>query len=80
MSRWTDHHTSHINGPTDGDFVCLDSFNQPQVFLRFIHADVHVHTSLEKEMAAHSSMLAWEIPRTEEPSRLRSMRSQESQT
>ena len=25
---------------------------------------------LEKEMAAHSSILAWRIPRTEEPSRL----------
>ena len=26
--------------------------------------------SLEKEMAAHSSILAWEIPRTEEPGEL----------
>ena len=25
---------------------------------------------LEKEMAAHSSVLAWEIPRTEKPGRL----------
>jgi len=25
---------------------------------------------LEKEMATHSSILAWEIPRTEEPSGL----------
>ena len=31
---------------------------------------------LEKEMATHSSVLAWEIPRTEEPGRLQSMRSQ----
>ena len=31
---------------------------------------------LEKEMATHSSILAWEIPRTEEPSELQSMRSQ----
>ena len=31
---------------------------------------------LEREMAAHSSILAWEIPRTEEPGRLQSMRSQ----
>ena len=31
---------------------------------------------LEKEMATHSSILAWEIPRTEEPGRLRSMGSQ----
>ena len=31
---------------------------------------------LEKEMAPHSSTLAWKIPRTEEPSRLQSMESQ----
>ena len=29
--------------------------------------------SLEKEMAAHSSILAWRIPWTEEPGRLQSM-------
>ena len=29
--------------------------------------------SLEKEMATHSSMLAWKIPRTEEPGRIQSM-------
>ena len=28
---------------------------------------------LEKEMAAHSSTLAWRIPRTKEPGRLQSM-------
>ena len=31
---------------------------------------------LEKEMAAHSSILAWKIPRTAEPGRLLSMGSQ----
>ena len=31
---------------------------------------------LEKEMATHFSILAWEIPGTEEPSRLQSMGSQ----
>ena len=31
---------------------------------------------LEKEMATHSSILAWEIPRTEEPGGLQSMGSQ----
>ena len=35
---------------------------------------------LEKEMATHSSILAWRIPRTEEPGRLQSMGSQESDT
>ena len=31
---------------------------------------------LEKEMATHSSILAWRVPWTEEPSRLQSMGSQ----
>ena len=35
---------------------------------------------LEVEMATHSSILAWEIPWTEEPSGLQSMGSQESDT
>ena len=35
---------------------------------------------LEKEMATHSSILAWRIPWTEEPGRLQSMGSQESDT
>ena len=35
---------------------------------------------LEKEMATHSSILAWEMPRTEEPGRLQSMGSSKSQT
>ena len=32
--------------------------------------------SLEKEMTAHSSTLAWKIPQTEEPGGLQSVRSQ----
>ena len=32
--------------------------------------------ALEKEMATHSSILAWEVPWTEEPGRLQSMGSQ----
>ena len=35
---------------------------------------------LEEEMATHSSILAWEIPRTEELGRLQSVGSQKSQT
>ena len=34
----------------------------------------HLH-ALEKEMATHSSVLAWKIPWTEEPGGLQSMRS-----
>ena len=33
---------------------------------------------LEKEMATHSSILAWEIPWTEEPGRLQSVGPQKS--
>ena len=36
--------------------------------------------SPEKEMASHSSMLAWEIPLTEEPSRLQIMGSEKNLT
>ena len=35
---------------------------------------------LEKEMATHSSSLAWEISRTEEPGGLQSVGSQKKQT
>ena len=35
---------------------------------------------LEREMATHSSILAWEIPWTEEAGGLQSMGSQKSQT
>ena len=35
---------------------------------------------LEKEMAIHSSILAWEIPWTEDPGGPQSMGSQKSQT
>ena len=36
--------------------------------------------SLEKEMATHSSILAWKIPWTEEPDGLQSMGLQKIQT
>ena len=36
--------------------------------------------SLEKKMATHSSILAWEISWTKEPGRLQSLGSQKSQT
>ena len=36
--------------------------------------------SLEKEMATHSSVLAWETPWTEEPGGLQSMALQRGQT
>ena len=36
--------------------------------------------SLEEEMAAHSSILAWKVPQTEDPGELQSMGLQKSQT
>ena len=39
----------------------------------------HFH-ALEKEMATHSSVLAWNIPWTEEPGRLQSMELQKNWT
>ena len=41
---------------------------------------VRTSLTLEKAMAAHSSTLAWKIPCMEEPGRLQSMGSQESDT
>ena len=40
----------------------------------------HQEDPLEKEIATHSSIPAWEIPWTEEPGRLQSMGSQKSWT
>jgi len=37
---------------------------------------MHAYLSVEKEMATHSSVLAWEIPWAEEPGRLPFMGSQ----
>ena len=47
-----------------------------EMWIRFLDQEV----PLEKEMATHSSILAWEIPWTEEPGRLQSMGSQKSWT
>ena len=41
-----------------------------------MHQSLGQEDPLEEEMATNSSILAWEIPRTEEPSGLQSMGSQ----
>ena len=48
----------------------------PETLVRFLGEE----DPLEKEMATHSSILAWRIPWTEEPGGLQSMGSQESDT
>ena len=52
--------------------------NQPTMLATWVQA-LGQEDPLEKEMATHSSILAWRIPWTEEPGRLQSMGSQ-SQT
>ena len=47
-----------------------------QTWVRFLGRE----DSLEKETATDSSILAWKIPRTEEPGRLQSTGSQELDT
>ena len=65
-------------------FVVLSSFFFPHSSVSEEYAcnagDPGWEDSLEKEMATHSSILAWRTPRTEEPGRLQSMGSQESDT
>ena len=48
----------------------------PEIWVRSLDWD----DPLEKEMATHSSILAWRFPWTEEPSGLQSVGSQESDT
>ena len=45
------------------------------VFIFYINIYIFyiLYSDLEKEMAAHSNILAWRIPRTEEPGELQSM-------
>ena len=47
-----------------------------EIWVRFLDQE----DPLEKEMATHSSILAWKIPWTEDPGGLQSMGSQKSQT
>ena len=50
---------------------CLPAMQETRV--RFLSCE----DPLEKEMAIHSSILAWRIPQAEEPGRLQSMGLQE---
>ena len=55
------------------------SFFLKKIFF-FFFLILNQEDPLEKEMATHSSILAWRIPWTEEPGRLQSMGSQELDT
>ena len=56
--------------------ICLPMQKTQEMHVRFLGLE----DPLEKEMATNSSILAWIIPWTEEPGRLHSMESKESDT
>ena len=62
--------TKDFPGGTDGKVKNLPAMRETQV------QSLGREDALEKEMATHSSTLAWKIPRTEEPGRLQCMGSQ----
>ena len=68
---------SCLGNPMDGGawWAAVHGVTQSQTQLSDFTFTFHFH-ALEKEMATHSSILAWETPWTEEPGRLQSMGSQ----
>ena len=60
------------------DLAAVASLNRYLNFIEYsyIAIDTQLYEYLEKEMATHSSTLAWKIPWTKEPGRLQSMGSQ----
>ena len=71
--------TASLMSPYWASLVAQSITNLPAMqdtWVRFLGQE----DPLEKEMADHSSILAWRIPWTEEPGRLQSMGSQESDT
>ena len=61
-------------------FLCGSVVKNPPAKQEMLVRSLGREDPLEKEMAAHSSILAWEIPWTEEPGGLQSMGPQKSQT
>ena len=62
--------------PASGGFPMAEWVkNQPEIRENWVRS-LGWDDPLEKEMATHSSILAWRIPRTEEPGRLQSLGSQ----
>ena len=65
---------SCLENPMDGEvwWAAVHGVAKSRTQLSDFSFTFHFHT-LEKEMATHSSVLAWRIPGTEEPSGLPSM-------
>ena len=68
---------SCLENPMDGGawWAAVHGVAKSWTRLRDFTFTFHFH-ALEKEMATHSSVLAWRIPWTEKPGRLQSMWSQ----
>ena len=68
---------SCLENPVDGGgrWAAVHGVAKSRTQLSDFTFTFHFH-ALEKEMATHSSVLAWRIPETEEPGRLQSMGSQ----
>ena len=66
-----------LENPMDGGawWAAVRGVTKSQTRLNDFTFTFHFH-ALEKEMATHSSVLAWRIPWTEKPGRLQSMGSQ----
>ena len=65
---------SCLENPMDGGAwkAAVHGITEGRIWLSDFTFTFHFH-ALEKEMATHSSVLAWRIPRTEEPGGLPSM-------
>ena len=70
---WLSH--QHLHSPTSHQHLFLSSFYSSPIYFGLIPGQ---EDPLEKEMAAHFSILAWEIPSTEEPGGLQSIEPYES--
>ena len=70
-------HDSYLENPMDGGawWAAVHGVAKSQTQLSDFTFTFHFH-ALEKEMATHSSVLAWRIPGTAEPGGLPSMGSQ----
>ena len=71
------HRHSHRGNAEDSDVPGLPLVAQTVKYLPVMREtwvqSLHQEDSLEKEMATHSSILAWKIPWAEEPGELQSM-------
>ena len=69
--------TSHTDlGPTLMTSLVVQMGKRPPIMWGIWVQSLGREDLLEKEMATHSSILAWKIPWSEEPGRLQSMGSQ----